>query len=60
MYIQKVLHIEWKDIPDDEKADYFIGQILEADDYELIKLAKNQGYDSLDLDDIDYIEIEPS
>ena len=59
MFIKKVLHIEWKDIPENEKDDYFIGQILQADDYELIKLAKNHGYDSIDLECLDYIEIVP-
>lgn len=59
MFITKILYIELNDIPDEEKTDYFIGQILQADDYELIKLAKNQGYDSVDLECMDYIEIVP-
>ena len=59
MYLQKILFIEWEDIPEDEKADYEIGQIAYAGDSigrELISLTK---YDFIDLYDIDYIKIVP-
>ena len=59
MYIQKVLYIEWDDIPDEEKADYKIGQIAYAGDSIGRELISFTDYDSIDLDGIDYIEIVP-
>ena len=59
MYIQKVLYIEWDDIPEDEKADYKIGQIAYAGDSVGRELIALTDYDPIDLDGIDYIEIVP-
>lgn len=57
MYIQKILHIEWDDIPDEEKADYKIGQIAYVGDSIGRELISFTYYDPIDLYDIDYIEI---
>lgn len=59
MYITKILFIEWDDIPDDEKADYEIGQIAYAGDSIGRELISLTDYDPIDLDGIDYIEIVP-
>lgn len=59
MYITKILFIEWNDIPDDEKADYEIGQIAYAGDSIGRELIALTDYDPIDLDGIDYIEIVP-
>lgn len=59
MYIQKVLYIEWDDIPEDEKTDYKIGQIAYAGDSIGRELISFTEYDPLDLYDLDYIEIVP-
>lgn len=59
MYIHKVLCIEWDDIPEDEKADYKIGQIAYVGDSIGRELISFTDYDSIDLYDIDYIEIVP-
>ena len=59
MYIQKILFIEWEDIPEDEKADYEIGQIAYAGDSIGRELISLTDYDFIDLYDIDYIKIVP-
>ena len=59
MYLQKILFIEWEDIPDDEKADYEIGQIAYAGDSVGRELISFTDYDFIDLYDIDYIKIVP-
>ena len=59
MYIQKILFIEWEDIPEDEKADYEIGQIAYAGDSIGRELISLTNYDPIDLYDIDYIKIVP-
>lgn len=59
MYIQKILYIELNDIPEDEKADYEIGQIAYAGDSIGRELIALTDYDPIDLYDIDYIEIVP-
>ena len=59
MFITKILFIEWDDIPEDEKADYKIGQIAYAGDSVGRELIAFTDYDPIDLDGIDYIEIVP-
>lgn len=59
MFITKILFIEWDDIPDEEKADYKIGQIACAGDSIGRELIALTDYDPIDLYDIDYIEIVP-
>ena len=57
--MKKVLYIFWSDIPEDERADYEIGQIAYAVDSIGRELISLTDYDSIDLYDIDYIEIVP-
>ena len=59
MYLQKILFIEWEDIPDEEKSDYEIGQIAYAGDSIGRELISLTDYDFIDLYDIDYIKIVP-
>ena len=59
MYLQKILCIEWDDIPDEEKSDYEIGQIASVGDSIGRELISFTYYDSIDLYDINYIEIVP-
>ena len=59
MFITKILFIEWNDIPEDEKADYKIGQIAYAGDSIGRELISFTDYDPIDLYDLDYIEIVP-
>ena len=57
--MKKVLYIFWSDIPEDERADYEIGQIAYAGDSIGRELMALTDYDHIDLYDIDYIEIVP-
>lgn len=59
MYITKILFIEWNDIPESEREDYFIGQIAYAGDSIGRELISFTDYDSIDLYDINYIEVIP-